>query len=103
MNELEALATLIGGYLNEDWPEEYGDPWTAVGAFVRNEPDYAPFVRSDIEQLVRQPITDQEVEDGLAMFGLGYRPSVDGSVTYRAWLMNVADRVDALLRKSPAA
>jgi hypothetical protein len=103
MSDLKALGTLIGGYLNEDWPEDYGDPWAAVEAFVRYEPGYAPAVRSDVEQLVAEQISDREVEKRLAKFGLGYRPSVDGSIMYRTWLLDVADRVDELLHRSPAA
>jgi hypothetical protein len=93
----------MGGYLNEDWPFEYGGPWAAVEAFVRHEPASAPSVRADIDRLLARSDSDREVEDQLDKFGLGYRPSTDGSVSYRAWLLAVADRVDELLHKSPAA
>ena len=102
MSDLKALSTLVGGYLNEEWPEDYGDPGAAIEAFVRHEPDCAPSLRSDIEELVAEQISDQEVEKQLGKFGLGYRPSVDGSIRYRTWLLAVADRVEEILRKSPA-
>jgi len=103
VSDLKALSTLIGGYLNEDWPDDYGDPWAAVEAFVRYEPSYAPSLRSDVEHLVAEQISDQDVEKRLGKFGLGYRPSTDGSIQYRTWLLEVADRVDELLHRSPAA
>ena len=103
MTDLKALGTLIGGYLNEDWPDEYGDPWLAVDRFVLWEPDYAPLVRADVEQLVAACGSDDEIEKIMDRFGLGYAATTDGWSSYRAWLLAVADRVEEILRKSPAA
>jgi hypothetical protein len=103
MMELEALGVLIGGYLDQDWPEEYGDPWAAVEAFVRWEPELAPFLRADVESLVANVESDQHIERRLAKFGLGFAATEAGWNSYGTWLRAVADRVDQLLRKSPAA
>jgi hypothetical protein len=103
MRKLNALGTLIGGYLNEEWYLEYGDPWVAIERFVLWEPDYAPFIRADIEALTSQCVTDQDLETELDRFGLGYAATTAGWKSYGAWLLAVADRVDELLHKSPAA
>jgi hypothetical protein len=103
MRELDALGTLIGGYLNEDWYIDYGDPWAAVERFVLWEPDYAPSVRADVDKLMAQCGTDAEVERVMDKFGLGYAATTAGWASYGTWLIAVADRVDELLHKSPAA
>jgi hypothetical protein len=103
MREFNALGTLIGGYLNEDWYLEYGDPWVAIERFVLWEPEYAPYVRADVTKLVTQCGSDEEVEHLMDKFGLGYDAPSAGWSSYRAWLLAVADRVDQILHTSPAA
>jgi CdiI immunity protein len=103
MNDMEALHQLLGGYLYEDWYLDYGDPWVAVEAFARDEPDYAPFLRADIDLAVAEAASDQELEKRLDKFGLGYAATTAGWESYGAWLLAVADRVDQLLHTSPAA
>jgi|SRR4051812_10990356 len=103
MTDLKALSTLIGGYLNQDWPEEYSDPWAAVERFVQWEPDYAPHLRADIAWLMTRCASDQDLENVMDKWALGYAATNDGWDSYGAWLLAVADRVDELLHKSPAA
>lgn len=103
MNDLEALHQLLGGYLNEDWYLEYGEPWVAVEAFVREEPDFAPSLRADIDLVVAEAASDQELETRLGRLGLGYAATTAGWSSYRVWLLALADRVDQLLHTSPAA
>lgn len=103
MSNLESLDTLIGGYLHEDWYLLYGDPWVAVETFVRNEPEYAPAVKADIERAVAESTSDHELENYLDKLGLGYSATTDSWSSYGAWLLAVAERVEELLRKSPAA
>jgi hypothetical protein len=103
MTDLKALHHLIAAYLNEDWYYEYGEPWTAVEAFVRDEPDYAPVVGGDIRRLIAESASDSEVERCLDTFGLGYAATTAGWQDYGEWLLAVANRVDELLHTSPAA
>jgi hypothetical protein len=103
MSDLPALHQLVGAYLNEDWYLEYGDPWVAVEAFVRDEPEYAPAVGADIHRAVAESTTAEELEHIMDKFGLGYDAIGAGWPSYDAWLLAVADRVDELLRTSPAA
>lgn len=94
---------LLGAYLNEDWYIDYGDPWKAVEAFVREEPDFAPSLRADIALAVAEAASDQELENRLDKFGLGYAATTAGWDSYGAWLLAVADRVDGLLHSPPTA
>lgn len=103
MSDLESLDQLLGGYLNEEWYLEYGDPWVAVEAFARQEPDYAPSLRTAIEAAVAAAGSDSELERCLDRLGLGYAATTDGWDTYGEWILAVADRVEELLHKSPAA
>lgn len=103
MREFDGLGALIGGYLNEDWYLEYGDPWVAIERFVLWEPDYAPRVRTDVDKLIAQDRSDEEVEQMMDKFGLGYDAVGAGWSSYRTWLLAVADRVDQILHTSPAA
>jgi hypothetical protein len=103
MSDLEALHHLVGAYLNEDWYLEYGDPWVAVEAFTRDEPEYAPGVSVDIHRAVAESSSDEELENRLDNFGLSFDAAGAGWPSYGAWLLAVADRVDELLRTFPAA
>lgn len=98
MRQIDALECLTAGYVNQDWPEEYGTPWSAVEAFVRDEHGHAPGLRSDIDSFLRSVDGDDQVERGLIRLGLGYAAEADGWGSYREWLLAVADRVDELLR-----
>jgi hypothetical protein len=103
MSDLEALHHLMGAYLNEDWYLCYGDSWVAVEAFVRDEPEYAAAMTADIEQAVEESASDSDLEKRLDKFGLGYAATTAGWASYGAWLLAVADRVDEILHRSPAA
>lgn len=103
MSDFAALHHMVGAYLNEDWYLEYGDPWTAVEAFARDEPEYAPAVGADIRRAVAESGSGDELERRLDRFGLGYDATGAGWPSYSAWLLAVADRVDELLRTTPAA
>lgn len=103
MNEFEALETLLGGYLHEDWADDYANAWQAVDDFTHAEPDHAPALRSDVEEVLKRCGSEAELELQLRRLGLAYRPAYDGWDSKRVWLLAVADRVEEVLRKSPAA
>jgi hypothetical protein len=103
VNEFEALDTLLGGYLHEDWADDYQDAWRAVDDFVQSEPDYAPAIRADVDEVLARCGSEAELTLQLRKLGLAYYPASDGWVSKRTWLLVVADRVDQALRKSPAA
>jgi len=97
------LEQFFGGYLNEDWADDYSDPWEAVDDFVHCQPSYALRLRSAIEAIVREYPAQDVLEIRLIRMGLGYRIQFHGWTSHRDWLMAVADRVDEVLRTTPAA
>ncbi len=103
MNQLPALEQLFGGYLHEDWADDYADVWQAVDDFVRSQPSYAPAVRGEVEQVLTECKSEATLEECLDGLGLVYYPPGLGWSSYRTWLIAVADRVDDVRRKSPAA
>lgn len=103
MKSWEALEILLAGYLHEDFAYLDGSAWGAVESFTRNQPEEAPQLHGEITDLLSLCQSESELERAVARLGLNYLPSADGWTSYRTWLLAVADRVDDLLRKSPAA
>ncbi len=101
--DYDALEQLLGGYLNEDWTDDYADAWQAVDDFPRSQPSYALRLRREVEDIVAHCTSEQALDAQLTRLGLGYRIQADGWTSHREWLLAVADRVDEVLRKSPAA
>lgn len=101
--EYEALEQLLGGYLNEDWADDYADPWQAVEDFPPSQGGYALRLRPEIEDIIRQYPSEDALYARPLRLGLGYRIQFPGWTSHRDWLLAVADRVDEVLRKSPAA
>ncbi|HEX8092580.1 contact-dependent growth inhibition system immunity protein [Jatrophihabitans sp.] len=103
MKQLAALELLLGAYLHEDWAEDYPDLWHAVDDFTDGEPQSAPHFRADVEQVLGQGQSEQEIQQSLRQLGIVYYPLGDGWDSYRAWLLAVAAHVEKNLHKSPAA
>lgn len=99
-----ALKHLLGAYLHPDWRMDYPDSLAAVTDFARSEPTSAPKLRDEITSLLSQATTESELREYLLTeLDSWYLPDRDGWASYRAWLLAVADRVDEVLRRSPAA
>lgn len=103
MKHLQALEQLLGGHLHEDWADDYADVWEAVDAFVHGQPSYAQAVPSEIKELLDRCDSEAALEQCLIELGLVYYPPGLGWSSYRTWLLAVGDRVEEVLRKSPAA
>ena len=103
MKHLPALELFLGGYLHEDWADDYPDLWHAVDDFTDGEPYAAPRFCSDVQQVLDQCHTEQEIEQLLDKLHMVYHPPGDGWDSYRAWLLAVAAHVEQNLHKSPAA
>ncbi|MFV0317961.1 MAG: contact-dependent growth inhibition system immunity protein [Microthrixaceae bacterium] len=91
--DFPALRLLLQGYLGLDWPEEYGDPWTAVEDFVKSEPASASRITIEVGRVL-----EGAAEDGLhhlmvSDLSSGYLPPADGW-TWRSWLEEVVRRVE---------
>jgi hypothetical protein len=101
--EYDVLEQFLGGYLNEDWADDYADPWQAVDDFVQSQHSDALNLRHAIEDVIRQYPSEDALFARLLRLGLGYRIQFHGWTSHRTWLLAVADRVDEILHKSPAA
>jgi len=94
---------LLGGYLHEDWADDYATARDAIDEFAHAEPDHAPAIRSEVNEVIRRFSSDAELKVQLRRLGLMYRIQFDGWTSHRDWLLAVADRVEEVLRTSPAA
>lgn len=103
MTEYDVLEQLLGGYLNEDWADDYADPWQAVDDFAHSQDDDALHLRRAIEDVIRTYPSEDALFARLVQLGLGYRIQFHGWTSHRDWLLAVADRVEETLRTSPAA
>lgn len=101
--KFEALEQFLGGYLHEDWADDYPDLWHAVDDFTDGEPHCAPRFGTEVRQVLDQCHTEQEIEQLLDELHISYYPPGDGWKSYRAWLLAVAAHVEKNLHKSPAA
>jgi hypothetical protein len=103
MKKLTALGHLVDAYLHEDFVDCHGSARGAVEDFVHDEPEHALRLRSEISYLLSRCQSEPEVESALVDLGICYLPTGDGWPDHRTWLLAVADHVDEILRKSPAA
>lgn len=103
MKQLEALQTLLDCYLHEDWKDDYPDFWHAVDDFIDGEPEWAPHFSADVQHLLGDCSTEQEIEQRLRELGSVYNPLGVGWESNRTWLLAVAAHVEAKLHTSPAA
>jgi CdiI immunity protein len=103
MNEFPALEQLFAGHLHEDWADDYADFLHAVDAFVDHQPSYATAAPGELAELLAECDSEAALEQSLVELGMDYYPPGEGWVTYRAWLLVVAARLDEALHKSPAA
>ncbi len=102
MSPLNALDSLLGDYLHEDYKDLYGSAWEAVATYTRCEPERAPKLRSEITEILQTYPAEADLEPALDLLGLCYLPTADGWESHRDWLLAIADRVDEILRSSPA-
>lgn len=103
MNDLNGLHHLVDDYLHEDFADLYGSAWGAVAAFVQAQPELAGQLRGEVAALLAVCKSESELERALEDLGMCYLPTGDGWNSHRAWLLAVPDRVDEILRSTPAA
>ncbi len=94
-----ALYTLAQIYFSEDWPDFYNDdPLCAVEAFVKGHPGLSDQLPSEVEALVESEVSEAELGDLFRRIELLYDPPVLDHLSYRDWLLAVAERVREVLR-----
>ena len=97
MTGFPSIEHLCTEYLNQDWPDEYGDVWAAVDAFVNEEPATARTLPAEVERLLSESPGEEQLDLLFTTdMRCAYSPSASGS-TYRSWLQEVAQRVARLV------
>lgn len=92
MNDYPTLESFFGGYMHQDWADDYPDEWAALDGFLADgPPENAQTFRTEIATLLAEhPIEDDVrriVLDDLGSFCL---VEVDGW-KYRDWLTALSD------------
>lgn len=96
--EWDALRTLFGAYLHQDWKEMYGDAWGAVGEFRSLElPDYVSRAADQVRLFLDSDYDEEELDAITGQLGSYYYPP-GGGWTYRGWLTEL----EGFLRGLPA-
>jgi hypothetical protein len=91
MTEYFNLSQFFGGYLNQDWPDEYSDEWAALDEFLRDNPNAAKEFRPEIQTLLDQRLPEGELSRVIFYdLGCGFSAEVDGW-KYRDWLQALSD------------
>lgn len=87
-----ALKHLMSGYFHQDFALVHGSPSDTVAAFVRDAPEEALDLSHEIESILAQLPSDQDVERYLEQLGCEYfaQPEDGG---YRGWLNSIAKQV----------
>ena len=95
-----ALTNFLAAYFHEDFSYEYSSPLAAVDDFARGEPEDAPKLRAEVNQVLSTVEGDGQLAARLHALGLYYIPTADGWPSYREWLLAMCDRVDTLIEQS---
>lgn len=84
------LAELLGGYLHEDWREEFEEPMDAVEEYVANSSAEDRFrCQRDIRQLLARTRSDEKLALTCLHLGAAFFPGGG----WRRWLDEVDERL----------
>ena len=86
---MDNLTYLMKAYFHEDWPLHQSSWQDVVDAFLTDDPVTVRAVPDEIDALLSDPRTSNDLADEMAALGCSYDPA-DG---YRAWLQSVRDRI----------
>ncbi|HJQ01091.1 MAG TPA: contact-dependent growth inhibition system immunity protein [Jatrophihabitans sp.] len=89
---LPGLSELLHMYFHQDWVDDFSDPWDVVNDFVREEPQLAAAVPAEVNSILQENPSEENLKHLLEELRCGYYIEADGW-TYRGWLLAVADRM----------
>ena len=91
MTDYPLLWQVFGGYMHQDWRDDYADEWAAVEGFARDAPAKVEVFRSEIAALLSAHPMEEDVRkvvlDDLDSY---YLVDVNGW-KYRDWLQAMSD------------
>src|SRR4051812_37437691 len=86
MTKYPSLFLFFGGYLNEDWPDEYADEWVALDEYLRDNPHSASGFSPEVQALLVENASEGELRKVLFDdLGCAYSAERAGW-KYRDWL-----------------
>ena len=94
MKETPTLASFVGIYFNQDWPEDYGTEEASIDAFLVDTPAERAALLNELDWVLEHFSSEQELGAYLEQQGSEYLPPVEAG-GYRGWLIRIAERVRA--------
>jgi CdiI immunity protein len=99
MTSYPLLWQFFGGYLHQDWPDDYPDEWAAVEAFVHDAPSKVPVFRAEIATLLAEHPSEEDVRHVvLDELESCFAAEVAGWA-YRAWLQALSDHAERVIER----
>lgn len=88
--ESRQLSRILGAYLNQDWPDDYGENvWDVVRDFCSSEPsDTITSVADQVLSILDSDYGEMELKSIFEQLRLEYYPPGDGC-SYRGWLVEL--------------
>ena len=96
--EDDELSPLFTIHLGQDWPEDYGHPWTnAIDAFVAdNDRPWVTGAARELNAFLADGLSDGAVESIVPdRLHVSFDPGSHGFASIRAWLEAVRDELRA--------
>ena len=94
MIEFPTLDYFFGVYLHEDWPDDYGNEWAALDAFMaEGPPEDLQLFRDEIAQLLGKYSAEEDLRKIiLEDLGSYLDPTPDGW-NYRDWCLALSNYI----------
>jgi hypothetical protein len=84
--EWDEVRTLFGGYLHQDFAEDYGDMWGAVRQYCAESSSVSVIVAAEqISEILEQFDDEERLDSVTGQLGSSYYPPGVGQ-TYREWM-----------------
>jgi hypothetical protein len=103
MTSYPTLWSFFGGYLHEDWHDDYADEWAALDEFLADAPDQASGFVAEAKRLLSIALTEAELREVVLDELASYIALEETDWTYRSWLEALADRAGRRVGHAGAA
>jgi CdiI immunity protein len=91
MNDYPTLCQFFGGYMHQDWRDDYPDEWAALDDFLEDGPDTVEAFTHEITELLAEGLQEDELRRTvLDELGSSSMVEVRGW-TYSDWLQAMAN------------
>jgi len=95
-----ALDDFIGSYFHQDWRLDHASRADVASLLVRTRPELARSVTQDLQALLAENTTDEQLRDILLwQYHLSYDPWRD-EISMREWLIGLFKEIDEALERA---